>query len=895
MATLKDLTYRKKIDAALARAKEVLEKSVRPVRLDSEAHTYDDKFEAVNGVNALSVDAMRALVEQELLGGAAEKGGILKFEASHSCTNGGEATREIKGPKVKVSEERSGVFSSSKTTTVERSTTVTEYLWTHKLSYKLSLVDQQHNVLSTLFERSCQETLKTAAKEPKPKRDAVHKPLLFDTKRLNATGIDRSKDSCKTPRRNEQVDELLKTLFDARIFARGVRNVLGSTEEDFSIFSPSAVALSTTESENEEGGAPVLSLDDRVKLIDEMKRSFEESAQTLVVDQEALLGRDEKRLGLTMHVLIALADDHRSAVTFVENMLLTQLSEAVGKELNAADFADYVAFHDRKLFKPEYRPTQFAYAVRRSPDCVPEGEVRIECDNSAVRMSSRRVASSSSPMFFGNGSSTFRFDGERYAHAFVARTFGHKRPEKLRLVARARQFSSFMIAVGTVVGVDEFKPEYAIVCKDKDEIILPLLLDPLPTPKEFADAIESLSPEQQAFCRAFRQLQLSSTLFAFLVVQLKPQVEYCLNLPPGSLTKEIALTQSLMDLFIDYQIPSSMMASEDDAPDGRSRVEAVKEYVERIEGIVQKAREKDLKRTAEEALHRKMLAESSEDDEGEEELLVCAKQAAPPVRSRRGKVEKSMLKMKAGGVPQRRLLSNVAPAASCAAQSGPTEMCSAPPPAMMADTFGGGGGGVGGGSVPVQSPPPLPPRMSSPAPGKREQQQRQDSPPPPGSRNEEGYDLTALPHKLDANFKALDTDSQLRPTTIKPELPMTKRFNRSILSEAETTTLDQEELARERARAFDLIDALTRSGGLDLKWTTLHVVVCATHSFEKSVVDTLVVDNVDPVVKAERASLIIASTLHDLPAIELIAPERLQQVRDSSPELLTEDDQEQSE
>ena len=60
----------------------------------------------------------------------------------------------------------------------------------------------------------------------------------------------------------------------------------------------------------------------------------------------------------------------------------------------------------------------------------------------------------------------------------------------------------------------------------------------------------SLSPEQQAFAKAFRAMQLESTLFGVLVVQIKPQLERVLNLADDSLTKEIKLTQDLMQLFI---------------------------------------------------------------------------------------------------------------------------------------------------------------------------------------------------------------------------------------------------------------------------------------------------------------------------------------------------------
>ena len=42
-------------------------------------------------------------------------------------------------------------------------------------------------------------------------------------------------------------------------------------------------------------------------------------------------------------------------------------------------------------------------------------------------------------------------------------------------------------------------------------------------------------------------MQLESTLFGVLVVQVKPQLELVLNLPPDTLTKEVALTQDIMN------------------------------------------------------------------------------------------------------------------------------------------------------------------------------------------------------------------------------------------------------------------------------------------------------------------------------------------------------------
>jgi hypothetical protein len=55
---------------------------------------------------------------------------------------------------------------------------------------------------------------------------------------------------------------------------------------------------------------------------------------------------------------------------------------------------------------------------------------------------------------------------------------------------------------------------------------------------------------------------LESSLFGILVIQIKPQLEVLLNLPEASLTKEIQLTQDLLELFIKYQIPSDLLSYE---------------------------------------------------------------------------------------------------------------------------------------------------------------------------------------------------------------------------------------------------------------------------------------------------------------------------------------------
>ena len=137
--------------------------------------------------------------------------------------------------------------------------------------------------------------------------------------------------------------------------------------------------------------------------------------------------------------------------------------------------------------------------------------------------------------------------------------------------------------MGRIASADLFEPKFGIIIQNKDDLKIPLLLETIPTPKQFKDAIASLSPEQQRFAKAYRSMQLESTLFAVCVIQIKPQLEKLLKIPEGSLTKEIGLTQDLLNLFINYQIPSDQI-SYDGSADQNSveKVNAVKQNVKNM-------------------------------------------------------------------------------------------------------------------------------------------------------------------------------------------------------------------------------------------------------------------------------------------------------------------------
>jgi len=188
---------------------------------------------------------------------------------------------------------------------------------------------------------------------------------------------------------------------------------------------------------------------------------------------------------------------------------------------------------------------------------------------------------------------------------------------------------------------------------------------------------------------------------------------------------------------------------------------------------------------------------------------------------------------------------------------------------------GGGGGGLG-------------PSVGSAAPPKPSGEQKMDT------ANDETVlevkgdvnDYTTLPKQLDRSFEAFDEDSALRPTIIKSgDTWNFKSMNGGLLGNPTTSNLGAEEQRVHKNKAFDLLDALSKSGVLPIHQASLHVLLAATHCFDKTLLDTVIQDNINPIEKVERSSLIVASTIQGVPAASLLRPEHVQRVKELSPKL----------
>eukprot|EP00667_Euglena_gracilis_P001285 EG_transcript_1286 len=751
--------------------------------------------------------------------------------------------------------------------------------------------------------------------------------------------IDRSHRDCHTPRRNPQVEDMvtfctglwgwaeqalgylrgqllfptqphcrvdLRALDAAAVFVPVVAAFYDSplavpaTENpttpsvDLAVGSGAALTIPVGAASGMSGVLP--GAEDLNRYLAEQQRSLAEKLQALAktfpagqAEGDGLVTLVEGQLALVLLHLQQVVERYCHGVDYLEDLLRRQLVSAIGRVVTPQDFGRYMEFHYRRLFRNAFQPVPFCYAVRR-PQHYPEGTVCLEVEDGE---GPARLVPSLCHAFEGEGRAVwFPVDaatnvqvvGDHYVHAYVQHQFSGQKANRLFLAARARQFSSFLVLVGRIPGPDQFDPTYACLLQNKDELRIPLDLEAIPTPKEFRDAIESLSPEQQRFAKAIRAMQLSSTLFGVLVVQVKPQLERLLRLPPDSLTKEIQLTQDLMDLFIRYQVPSDLLTAcseGETVPAASEAVSRVKGHVKAMKEMIDGARKRELEEEAQKRMKKELedkkamelqlqmqLDTQLRSVERSEVMDLCA----APVMYKNDMVARRCMPM-----------ASVACAAPCAPPpvfasapgfAAPTAL---PPPPQP--------------PAPAPSPLPAPPvgSSSSPPPGNAT-----ESPPavqhpemaesPDGSPEGAGpvADYTRLPALLDERFEALDVDSALRPTIITPGSNWEKRSQAGLLSDMKQSDVGAEEQKALRQQAMDLIDALSRSGTLAMADAQLHVVLAATHCFDQSLLDTVVQRNVNPVERVERSALIMAAAIHASPPAALLKPVQEARVKEHS-------------
>ena len=203
--------------------------NTRAPELPSEvAHTYDDKYRLAESltnttaaalVNALDALGLPAASIEEMRRWAADGHDVsIRFISTQKCAFDREESREEKHPTtVQATTTSKKGKEKSKTTTV--TTTITEYFWQYHVQYSVVAFKGAAPVASSITavdragHREIMTKVKTAPRHPAQSKDQTCSvtwllQLLSDDLKL-AFKIDRTAESCRTPRRNAQMQSAI--------------------------------------------------------------------------------------------------------------------------------------------------------------------------------------------------------------------------------------------------------------------------------------------------------------------------------------------------------------------------------------------------------------------------------------------------------------------------------------------------------------------------------------------------------------------------------------------------------------------------------------------------------------------------------------------------------------
>lgn len=391
------------------------------------------------------------------------------------------------------------------------------------------------------------------------------------------------------------------------------------------------------------------------------------------------------------------------------------------------------------------------------------------------------------------------------------------------------------------------------------------------TPQAFEDYISSLSTEQQRFAKAFRGMQLEGTLFGMVLIQIKPTMEkvrsecldcfatllsshsfaQVLRLPQGSLTKEIQLTQDLMTLFTEYQIPTDLLSFDEtrSSPSQGSvvpedRLAQVKDNVARMMQMVERKKEKAARESKREQEHlesKQQAHTSSEHVTGTPPTVVFNEHLDPQeIVAMGAAIMGAQISEDSGATHNILLLDSEAllfPESGSDQEKGEDTGTSDVTDNIVSDE----GENINGPAAILEEAGDSADRSSR------------------GSSSICTEDYTQLAVSLDASIYRNNKEGAVWPTHLVLGNYWSKRFRKSVLGDFKSNFVNAEDMRRERDHTFGLIDALSRSGGLVIEHSSMHVIFAATHSFDRTLTDTVIQANINPIEKVEQTALVIAS------------------------------------
>ncbi|KAJ3316710.1 hypothetical protein HDV06_002982, partial [Boothiomyces sp. JEL0866] len=355
--------FKTKINNALEQMKLVLEKGKSVTLLGEQDHEYVDKYtvsEATANNTTRSIKtALESLGLTKELKINPEKNVILRFTYEESCKFNRKEKKSI--PSVEVTTKVRGLFNSS----TEIASVVEEFFWDLNVIVQVSLLYAAEKTSFTdVYSKHVQKFELKTMSDNVPRVDSsrtfeVDITPITDLHPFTPTDfkINRTDPKCFTPRRNKDTEKYAKAVekllyWGSQTYGHIRNQVLQLAETDLTAYEEIRVLTTVV---------PVLEKLEEMQANNLIYVQAHESSLQSQTSAVANHFKDTKFipfaiLGLHLLHLEEIAQSYLDSIHYIENLIHEQLVAAIGKEVSCKDIAEYMAFHNRKLFKSEFAP-----------------------------------------------------------------------------------------------------------------------------------------------------------------------------------------------------------------------------------------------------------------------------------------------------------------------------------------------------------------------------------------------------------------------------------------------------------------------------------------------------------------------------------------------------------
>ena len=598
----------------------------------------------------------------------------------------------------------------------------------------------------------------------------------------------------------------------------------------------------------------LLNYNEQKQLLDKFNYKFHEKLS----DIPKLIQNDKKNLlsisFIEFHfILIQMKEilkDYNLSIQYIENIQRKTFLDVIGNELDENYMSKFMKFYFRKIFKDKYKPKPFMYYIYNNKNSDSEGFIRILKKNEenqnfsdtidcfVKKYENISITTNLTP------SIPISFIGEKFIHCYLEHRFSTCNQSsfvsQFKLCACAKNFSQFVLIIGSCLSHNHIKIQHAIIINNLDDLNVLIELESLETPKAFQRFISSISKEQQEFANAYRTMQLSESLFVISIIPIQTQFERLLNLPLYSLSNAqfTKIYSVLLKLMVRYQLPSDLFTYQ--GPKDVCLQQKIDYILSSASYIISLLKAELLKQQKERLLEeeRRKMDISSLVIAGDEIFTIpetsSGKNRRVPDAFLIPKKKKNrffdMFKS-----PEKQQTSEI------------KDYSHSSKNLFKEDT------------EPINEPTPNIEQTNNNNSHLNVEQKKEQN----FEANFDFYcdfDESKLPFKLDNAFSLFDEDDALHVGSLKISSDSWNRWQSTTGVESK---LSDDVLKTENSLALDLIDALSRSGNLELINTSTHFISGITHWFDLSLMDTIIQTDINPISKLKNSGSIVASVLYD--------------------------------